>query len=230
MAQRRMDVDLRPKVQDVLRNADKYHESYYAVNTFRGPSLHFHRRALGLEGEVSGRLQFELIYAVLTSWGMHRMGARGAKMQPFDTFERSVSLLSGDLAALCHSDSANMAAEGWSRLERVFRGIDVMASGTSLVGNSKVMAHLLPNVVSPIDRAYTLTHLFGNGNVQNDLDSEWLLMRKILEGFFYPIANEAVVREKAAEWISDKARYPWDTSMLKVVDNLLIGAMQQPSG
>ena len=230
MAQGRIDADLRPKVREIVQNAEEYHESYYAVNTFRGPSLHFHRRALGLEGEVSGRLQLELIYAVLTSWGMHRMGAGGPKMQPFDIFEHSLAPLSRDLEALRHSDSAHMATGEWSRLERVFRGIDVMASGTSLVGNSKVMAHLLPNVVSPIDRAYTLTHLFGNGNVQNDLDSEWLLMRKILEGFFYPIANEAVVREKAAEWISDKARYPWDTSMLKVVDNLLIGAMQQPSG
>ena len=230
MAQGRIDADLRPKVREIVQNAEEYHESYYAVNTFRGPSLHFHRRALGLEGEVSGRLQLELIYAVLTSWGMHRMGAGGPKMQPFDTFECSVSVLKSDLAVLCQVELASMMPRKWSCLERVLKGIRVMATGTSLVGNSKVMAHLLPNVVSPIDCEYTLAYLFGIGIVQNDLDGEWRLLRKIHTDFFSPIASDAGFRAKADGWLSDQTRYPWDTSILKVVDNLLIGAMKQRSG
>jgi len=216
-----------PKVRDILQNGHTYHEEYYAAETFGGPSLHFHQRALGLRGEVSESLKPELIYAVLSSWGMHRMGKGGPKMNAFDRFANSVKLMSDDLETLRLCSPASMTMESWSRLKRVFEGIQVMASGTSLVGNSKVMAHLLPNIVSPIDREYTLEFLFGNKNIQNDLNEEWLLMRKILEEFFHPIVNDRAFQRTAALWISSQTRYPWDTSILKVADNLVIGAMKQ---
>ncbi|MGI6379287.1 MAG: hypothetical protein ACOX2R_00720 [Anaerolineae bacterium] len=226
MAQKRMDADLRSKVRDIVAHADAYHDRYCAANRFGGPSLYFHRRALGLEGQVSGCAQTELVYAVPASWGMHRMGAGGSKMQPFDRFEQSLRPLNGDLAALQQVHPADMTPGEWRCLERIFKGIRVMATNTSLVGNSKVMAHLLPNLVAPIDREYTLKYLFGSNNIQNDLDSEWWLLQKIHSEFFYAVANDAGVRAKAHRWLADQATYPWDTSILKVVDNLLIGAMQ----
>ena len=225
---KRLTVDLTPKVHDILQNRDAYHEKYYPVDTFGGgPSLHFHRRALGLEGDVSEPDKLELIYAVLTSWGMDRLGEKGPKMKDFDIFKTSVKLMGDDLDTLRLCSPASMTPQSWSSLQRVFQRIEVMASGTSLVGNSKVMAHLLPNIVSPIDRAYTLKYLFGNDSIQNDLNQEWELMRKILADFFYPIANDTVLQSTAAPWISSQTRYPWDTSILKVVDNLVIGAMKQ---
>lgn len=229
MPLRRIDRELSTKVRDILVHADHYHHRYYAASTFTGPSLHFHRRALGLEGQVSDSLRTELIYAVLASWGMHRMGKGGCKMQPFGTFESSLRPLNGDLAALRQVQPAEMTVGEWHCLERIFRGIRVMATNTSLVGNSKVMAHLLPSLVAPIDREYTLRYLFGNGNIQNDLDGEWQLLRKIHVEFFYPVATDTRVRAMASEWLEDQTRYPWDTSMLKVADNLVIGAMQSRS-
>jgi len=62
-----------------------------------------------------------------------------------------------------------------------------MASGTSLIGHSKVMAHLMPNIVPPIDREYTLNFLKGHSQIQNGLDGEWDLMRSIIEGLFIPL-------------------------------------------
>ena len=53
MATPRLKRDLSGKVSDILNNAEKYHGQFYDVKTFGGPSLHFHRRALGLEGKVS---------------------------------------------------------------------------------------------------------------------------------------------------------------------------------
>lgn len=202
MSQRHTAVDLIPKVRRILQNGHTYHEEYYAAETFGGPSLHFHRRALGLNGEVSESLRLELIYAVLSSWGMHRMGKGGSKMKAFDTFANSVKFVHDDLEVLHVFSPASMTSESWSRLKRVFEGIEVMASGTSLVGNSKVMAHLLPNIVVPIDREYTLKYLFGSGDIQNDLNLEWLLMRKILEEFFYPVVNDRAFQRTAGVWIS----------------------------
>lgn len=87
-----MDSTLRSKVADLLEHASHYHRVYYAVETFGGPSLHFHRRALEMAALDYDRC-LEHIYAVLTAWGMHRMGRGGSKMQPFPAFQASMVAL-----------------------------------------------------------------------------------------------------------------------------------------
>lgn len=226
MAEPWLSRDLTPSVQDILQRADDYHDCYYAVETFGGPSLHFHRRALGRVGLINDAERVELVYAVLTSWGMHRMGDSGSKMQPFENFNESVVGISGMVKELAILQPSQLDEGGWSALERVFKGVSVMASGTTIVGNSKVMAHLLPNLVAPIDREYTLAYLFGSKMFQNRLNWEWLLMRKILFEFFYPIASSPKFEQRASSWMSRPDEFPWDTSLLKVVDNLVIGAVK----
>lgn len=99
-----------------------------------------------------------------------------------------------------------------------------MASGTSIVGNSKVMAHMIPNIVTPIDREYTLKYLKGNTNIENGIDDEWKLKKEIISEFFIPITKNTEFLKKANNWISNQANYPWDTSIFKIIDNLIIGA------
>jgi len=114
----------------------------------------------------------------------------------------------------------------WFLLEKIFRNINVMESRASLVGNSKVMAHLLPNIVPPIDREHTLKYLRGNTNIKNDLDYEWKLMHEIIGTFFIPIAGDMTFLRKANTWINDQLSFPWDTSILKVIDNLVVGIIE----
>jgi hypothetical protein len=45
--------------------------------------------------------------------------------------------------------------------------------------------------------------------------------------FFIPIAMDPVFQEKAAEWIADQEQFPWDTSVFKVIDNLIIGSQRE---
>jgi hypothetical protein len=222
---RRKSVDYSPQVRLVLDNARMYHDAYYAVPTFGGPSLHFHRRALAAPAEPLTRSALEYVYATLASWGMHRMGG-GAQMLPFEDFEESISALSPWMPRLSTATPASMTDEAWAAFEQVFCGIRVMASKTSLVGNSKVMAHLLPHLVPPIDREYTLVFLRGNKNINNDVRGEWALLRELLEGFFYPVARDPAFAATAASWVADQRRYAWDTSLLKVIDNLVIGAVK----
>jgi len=99
-----------------------------------------------------------------------------------------------------------------------------MASVTSLVGNSKVMHHMLPRIVPPIDREYTLWYLFGNKTIKNDLEGEWVLMKKIISGFFIPVFSNQEFEATANRWIERIDEYPWDTSLMKIVDNLIIGS------
>jgi hypothetical protein len=83
---------------------------------------------------------------------------------------------------------------------------------------------MLPNVIPPIDREYTLSLLRGNTTIRNDLEAEWLLMKEIISEFFIPVASDAAFHSKAVQWMERSVDFPWDTSVLKVVDNLVIGA------
>src|SRR5262249_33921692 len=105
----------------------------------------------------------------------------------------------------------------------IFQGIKIMETNTSLVGNSKVMHHMIPNIVPPIDREYTLSYLRGNTNITNNLNHEWEIMKSLISDFFIPIAINRNFASKAQHWIAKQDRYPWDTSVFKVIDNLIIG-------
>lgn len=216
------------QIDDLLANREAYHERYYAAKTFRGPSLYFHRRALEMADEDYGR-SLEYIYAVLVSWGMHTMGANGPKMREFEVFRAGMEKIESDVRLARQIQPSAMTEADWGLLERIFKGVDVMETGARLVGNSKVMAHLLPNIIPPIDRSYTLTYLHGHMTLPSSLDGEWRKMRRILAGFFIPVAMNPGFRARAEAWVADQKAYPWDTSVMKVIDNLVIGAVKYHS-
>jgi len=216
--------DFDKRVTDILANAERYHSAYYATEIFRGPSLYFHQRSMGTRDNPISRVHLECIYATLASWGMHRMGRGGSKMRPFEEFRESVETVQQEIRAAQRLAYRRMTERGWEILEKIFRSIKVMASGTSLVGHSKVMAHMAPNIVPPIDREYTLRYLRGTTNIRNNLDGEWAEMRRIIADFFIPVAMDMRLGKLATQWMADPERFPWDTSVLKVIDNLVIGA------
>lgn len=50
---------------------------------------------------------------------------------------------------------------------------------------------------------------------------------KVIERLFIPVAADREFRTKADSWMSQQETFPWDTSVFKVIDNLIIGVMQQ---
>ena len=214
------------RVEDVLANAQRFHDAFYQAKPFGGPSLHFHKRALETRQSPSDERHLEYVYATLVSWGMHRMGKGGSKMEEFESFRQSVNPLKERIAEAQQFAPENMGSEEWAVLEGIFRGIKVMESGTSLVGNSKVMHQMMPNVVPPIDREYTLRYLRGNKTISNSIDLEWDMMKGIISGFFLEVARDAQFGSKAAAWVARQEEYPWDTSVMKVIDNLVIASMK----
>jgi len=207
----------------LLTTLDASHDAYYRAEVFGGPSLHFHLRSLEASRAQDFERFSEYVYAVLASWGMHRMGRGGSKMREFDEFNDSLRLVWPLALRLQGKTPGNLCESDWDSLKMVFCGIRCMASGTSLVGNSKVMAHLLPNLIPPVDREYTLKLLFRNSQITNGIEVEWKKLLQILSGFFYPVAQSTAFQSKAEEWIVHSDRFKWDTSPLKIVDNLVIG-------
>jgi hypothetical protein len=210
------------RVRDVLANADRYHAAYHLADTFRGPSLYFHQRALDTRQSPASLPHIEYVYATLASWGMHRMGSGGSKMCAFADFRDSVERLEDKIVCAQGFKPETIDEAGWALLKGVFTGVRIMASKTLLVGNSKVMHHMMPSIVPPIDREYTLRYLCGNTMIANDPENEWQTMRALISGFFIPVATDTAFAAKAERWIA--ARRPWDTSVMKVIDNLLIGS------
>ena len=151
------------------------------------------------------------------------MGKTGSKIQSFEVFQKGIDGIRGEIKAAESINYYSVNDEDWRLLGKIFMHKNVMASETSIVGNSKVMAHLLPDIVPPIDREYTLKLLKGNTNIKNDIFYEWRLMHEIISDFFIPIAVDQNFSSLAQGWISNQSQYPWDTSVLKVIDNIVIG-------
>jgi len=221
-----LDIDLNPKVYDIISCQDIYHQIYYESEKFSGPSLYFHQRALSTPNS-SWLQKIELIYAVLASWGMHRMGSKGSKMQAFGTFYESINSVKTQIEMLSQLSPQDLTSSYWVMLKGVFRAIRVMSTATILIGNSKVLAHLLPNIVAPIDREYTLNFLFEKNMFQNDIDWEWQIFRKIHDEFYYQVLYCKDFDHRAEYWMRNLDQFPWDTSKLKIIDNLVIGAKRE---
>jgi len=113
-------VDYGYKVTDILLNAAKYHHAYYQAETFRGPSLYFHERALATRQDPSAVTHLEYVYSTLASWGMHRMGRGGSKMQRFDVFSQSVQILQCKIAEAQTFDLQKMSEREWEILSEIF--------------------------------------------------------------------------------------------------------------
>lgn len=191
---------------------------------FGGPSLHFHKRSIHADIEPWTE-KLELVYATLASWGMHRMGSNGSKMRTFETFKDSASSVKSHISTLSKATPNQLSHSDWNNLEMVFKAIKVMKSGTSVIGNSKALAHLLPNIFAPIDRQYTLRYLFNSTSFKNCLNHEWNIAKKIHLDFFHTIASSTKFLASSREWLKNSEPFPWDTSELKIIDNLVIGAI-----
>ncbi|SFI48582.1 hypothetical protein SAMN04515618_1304 [Collimonas sp. OK307] len=144
-------------------------------------------------------------------------------MREFNEFSDSLSHVWPIAMQLQDRTPYNLNTSDWDNLKLVFSKIRCMASGTSLVGNSKIMAHLLPNLIPPVDRQYTLKFLFGNAQIKNGIDLEWHKLLLILGNFFYPIVRSQIFQSKIEKWNAQGGQFRWDTSPLKMVDNLIIG-------
>ena len=51
-------------------------------------------------------------------------------------------------------------------------------------------------------------------------------MRGMIADFFIPVACDAGFAAKTREWMADSGAHPWDTSVMKIIDNLVIGSQK----
>jgi hypothetical protein len=90
---------------------------------------------------------------------------------------------------------------------------------TLLVANSKALHHLLPGLIPPIDRSYTLMFFVGRPYIYRGRDADYFRV-------LYPLFQEIAVR-CSGEIHRFIATPPegMNTSVTKVIDNAILGFM-----
>jgi len=138
--------------------------AYDQFCAFGGPCVYFHRQCICAgEADFLSDRHLEMLYATLTAWGMHRMGASETtktKLTNWDVFRGSLlgcrdalePMQGGDLLGLSRSEYSDAVLA----LAPCYRKLRLSVSGATIVANSKALYHLLPRLIPPVDRQYTV--------------------------------------------------------------------------
>lgn len=235
----------RGSLKELVDRFDELVEDFYreheprrsSDNFLRGPCLYFHRAAIErirqesrpfVEWLPGDRHFHETLYAMLTAWGMNQSGAR---LVDFPDFQRAFTVLvsMGALEEYRSVRLENLTHAKQPLMERLFEAVGdpsqakIMASGPSVVGGSKLLHHLLPDLIPPMDRTYTkdlLSYLEDENQLRESLDSFNGVWHVLV--FFRKVALEIGPDHFYRRWLGDQARYPMNTSIPKIIDNALI--------
>ncbi len=150
---------------DLIRKLKDYHEkSLMVLREFGGPSIYFHTQCIREKKQhfFSNR-HIELIYATLTAWGMHRMGdpkKTKTKLVEFYDFKSSILQNQQVFENLRHHRLESISLDEYEHilegLRSPYNALKVSISEASIVANSKTLAHILPDLIPPIDRQHTI--------------------------------------------------------------------------
>lgn len=213
------------RVGQLVSGFDEYIEFFDKSNLFTGPSWYFHLRTMmHLRNVQLPNILFneedpfyELLYATLASWGMHRMGSKGAKLVEYETFRDSIITQKDRILALKDVSILSMSEEELWRVRdelwNILGSLKISATRAKLVANSKTLHHLLPNVVPPIDREYTLQFFYGNKMYSDD-------QKKFKE--IYPRVYQ-IAQQCKPQIERTIARTPFHSGPTKVIDNAIVG-------
>jgi hypothetical protein len=222
---------------ELIRRLPYYYDrSLKVLKEFGGPSVYFHVQAIKeQEANFLSDRHIEMIYATLASWGMHRMGdpeETKAKMVEFNDFNHSISSQRNELKQFITLRMDSCTAEEYGRhidnLKEIYLGLKVSISDATIVAHSKALAHILPNLVPPIDRQYTI-RFFTQDNKKFFTDEgkyRMITLPKDVATQFDDFKKYAC-RMKALFNCCDRQLFTIDktsfnTSYPKIVDNLIM--------
>lgn len=223
--------------QNLITNIGNYYsQSLKVLNEFGGPSIYFHAQCIKKQHTLflSNR-HIELIYATLASWGMHRMGdpkTTKTKLHEFREFKDSIICSKSVLRELTEIEYTGIDENDYLSLIKGLKGVYsklmVSISNATIVGHSKTLAHILPNLIPPIDRQHTIrfftqdkSDFFSrNGKyrlvqVPNGLDAQFDLFAEICQ-------KMKKLFEQADRKMFTLNPDTFNTSYPKIMDNLIM--------
>lgn len=212
------------RITELIEDFDGCCDAFDQANLFTGPSAYFHSKTLALlrQHKSAGdalldRAFLESLYATLTAWGMHRMGPGGAKLVEFPLFSDSFRRLEQPirklsvlvLADLPMEEVQSVSEQVWA----VISGLNIGCGLTKIVAGSKALHHVLPELVPPMDREYTLRFFFNHKSLNQ---GDAVTFREMFPRF-HRIAVECRGQ------IQSRIGRGMNTSPTKVIDNAIVG-------
>ncbi|AHF80187.1 hypothetical protein [Thermococcus paralvinellae] len=199
----------------------------------KGPDLHFYLEVVEqtkcaspqrIVKLLEDRGFLNILYASLVSWGMHnfRFQNKGPKLKPFEEFSanlRTPKVLKSLEELAGHSVEEFMDVETTvTKLYRCLEPLDPIRTKTKIVGRSKLLHFLLPNLIMPVDWTHTMVHFHFGVTPKNEVE-RFIKVHRVLSEF---VRNEEC-RQKMEELVRiDEKIGGWNQTIPKVIDNLII--------
>ena len=186
--------------------------------------LKLHREAKSLDSNLENNRFCDIIWDTLEAWNMNQQGARLASRTDLrDSILKHRKSLNQLYQYKLHQLSKlEIIRYVKSSLWVVFTGLKVMESKRRIVGVSKALHFLLPNLVMPIDGKYTMQFFYGYNRHSSDPNVEFDMFMKILFEA-HTIAKKLGLSE------TDISGQGWNTSIPKLIDNAIIGFFKYAS-
>jgi hypothetical protein len=214
------------RVDDLICLMPECIDVFNKAKLFTGPSLYFHFKTLEIlrshasaHETLHDEMFFDRLYATLTAWGMHRMGKTFTKLRDVEEIENSFreqeshirEIEKFKIDELSIDDVGPISRKIWSIVDELKVGV----GRTKLIANTKALHHLLPDLVPPIDRQYTLQFFYNNTNINRN---EWEMFIEMYS-MFHKISLTR--KHDIHRWVSE--RIGMNTSPTKVIDNAIVG-------
>lgn len=206
----------------LIQNLSYYNKKSRSVaKSFGAPAIYFHQKALKWQQKYFlGDRHLEYIYATLLAWGMQRPGTRGATMSAFNDFKKSILAVKQPLLEWkdLRIETINYLTlkAMLSDLTDVCFSIEAtLSQKTRIVSGSKTLAHILPNLLCPIDKRYTLP--FFDAHLSN-IEDERKFFEEVMETIWNFYHNPQVLNEIPVPHLNT----PFFESYPKIFDNLVI--------
>lgn len=212
------------RTSDLIQGFDSYCDAFDRSSLFTGPSIYFHHKTVALLRQhkspgdaILDESFLESIYATLTAWGMHRMGTGDTKLVDFnvfvDSFRQSEQPIK-NLATLALADLQPDQVDAVGRqIWAVISKLKVGQGMTKIVAGSKALHHVLPELVPPIDREYTIQFFFHH---KTFTQGDEIAFREV-----YPRFHRVAAQCK--DKIETHLGQGMNTSTTKVIDNAIVG-------
>lgn len=193
-------------------------ETYRKVS----PSRYFYKKIIEKHNKIKNISRLlkdkefiELIYCALDSRNMNQ---RGSKLVQYPIFTKSIesqaSILDKLYKVRLESIPTDKKEQIFDYLKILFTKLNITTWKTKVVWISKTLHFLLPNLVPPIDRTFTMEFLYGHINYKT-----W---KNEAKNFIEILSWFEMISKKLKLAKSDIDFEWWNTSIPKLIDNAII--------
>jgi len=215
------------KIIDIITQSRKVFSNYIEVcnEKYRqGDDLNYyrdiiskHRKYADLNVLIASNDFLHSVRATLEKWDMNKRGAKLVDLSTMCESIRSYQERLLDLYRYRIEDLAESEIEAISeKLKVPFCGLEIMATKRRIVGVSKALHFLLPDLVMPIDSSNTMPAFYGYNRYDNSTEKEFGTFKNIF------IKSYNIVKRLELSKL-DISGLRWSCSIPKLIDNAIFG-------